>query len=66
MRPFSLGCEYNSPVLYIRVERIPSTNIESTPKRARKNHLSLAGNFGLHGKTILPLCRAYGNSGDVF
>ena len=54
MRPLSPGRQYNSPVLYIGVQRIPGTNIESATKPARKNDLSLSRNFGLHGKTILP------------
>jgi hypothetical protein len=55
MRPLVARRQHNSPILYIGVQRITCPNIESAAKRAWKNDLSLRGNFGLHGKTILPL-----------
>jgi hypothetical protein len=54
MSPFLARCQYNTPILYIGVQRIACTDIEAAPKWPRKNDLSLRGNFGLHGKTILP------------
>jgi hypothetical protein len=47
--------KHNSPILDIGVQRITCPNIKPAAKRAWKNHLSLGGNLGLHGKTILPL-----------
>src|SRR5258708_26825199 len=57
MSPFLARRQYNTPILYVGVERIACTNIEAAPKRPWKNDLSLGGNFGLHGKTILPPSR---------
>jgi hypothetical protein len=56
MSPFLARRQYNTPILYIDVQRIAGTDIEAAPKWPRKNDLSLRGNFGLHGKTILPSC----------
>jgi hypothetical protein len=53
VRAFLARRQYNSPTLYIDVQRIAGTNIESTPKRPWKDDLSLGRYFGLHGKTIL-------------
>jgi len=53
MSPFLARRQYNTPILYIGVQRIASTDIEAAPEWPRKNDLSLRGNFGLHGKTIL-------------
>ena len=53
MSPFLARRQYNTPILYIGVQRMTCTNIEATPKRPWKNDLSLRGNFGLHGKTVL-------------
>ena len=52
----------NSPILYIGVQWITWSNIESAAKRFRKNDLSLRRYFGLHGKTILPI---FSNSSQV-
>ncbi len=57
MSPFLARRQYNTPTLYVGVQRIACTNIEAAPKRPWKNDLSLRGNFGLHGKTILPPSR---------
>src|SRR5258708_24891964 len=57
MSPFLARRQYNTPILYVGVQRIACTNIEAASKRPGKNDLSLRGNFGLHGKTILPLSR---------
>jgi hypothetical protein len=57
MSPFLARRQYNTPILYVGVQRIACTNIEAAPKRPWKNDLSLRGNFGLHGKTILPPSR---------
>jgi hypothetical protein len=58
MSPFLARRQYNTPILYIAVQRIACTDIEAAPKWPGKNDLSLRGNFGLHGKTILPSSRA--------
>jgi hypothetical protein len=57
MSPFLVRRQYDTPILYVDVQWIACTNIEAAPKRPWKNDLSLGGNFGLHGKTILPLSR---------
>jgi hypothetical protein len=62
MSPFFARRQYNTPILYIGVQRIACTDIEAAPKWARKNDLSLRGNFGLHGKTILPSSRRFRNT----
>src|SRR5882724_425474 len=54
MRPFLARRQHNSSVLYIGVQGITCPNIESAAKRAWKNDLPFRGNFGLHGKTVLP------------
>jgi|SRR5580700_12213274 hypothetical protein len=61
MSPFFARRQYNTPILYIGVQRIASTDIEAAPEWPRKNDLSLRGNFGLHGKTILPSSRRFRN-----
>jgi hypothetical protein len=53
MSPFLARRQYNTPILYIGVQLIACTDIEAAPKRPWKNDLSLRGNLGLHGKTIL-------------
>jgi hypothetical protein len=60
MGALSLRRQDNSPVLNIRFQRIPGTNIEPATKRTGKNDLPLSGNFGLHGKTILPMLKLVG------
>jgi len=62
MSPFLARRQYNAPILYIGVQRIACTDIEAAPKWPRKNDLSLRGNFGLHGKTILPPWRRFRNT----
>jgi hypothetical protein len=62
MSPFLARRQYNTPILYIDVQRIACTDIEATAKRPWKNDLSLCGNFGLHGKTILPSGRRFRNT----
>src|ERR1700676_5670839 len=57
MSPFLARRQYNTPILYVGVQRIACTNIEAAPKRPWKNDLSLRGNLSLHGKTILPPSR---------
>jgi hypothetical protein len=57
MGAFLARSQHNSSILYVGVQGIACTNIEAAPKRPWKNDLSLRGNFGLHGKTILPLSR---------
>jgi hypothetical protein len=54
MGTFLARRQHNSPILYIGVQGITWTNIESAAKRPWKNDLSLGRYFGLHGKTILP------------
>jgi len=54
MGAFLARRQYNSPILYVRVQWIARADIEAAAKRPWKNDLSLCGNFGLHGKTILP------------
>jgi len=53
MRAFLARSEHDSPILYIRVQRIAWADIEAAAKRPWENDLSLCGNLGLHGKTIL-------------
>ena len=55
MNPSPARRQYNTPVLYIGIQRITWPNIELPAERPWKNDLPLGGNFGLHGKTILPL-----------
>jgi hypothetical protein len=62
MSPFLARRQYNTPILYIGVQRIACTDIEAAPKRPRKNDLSLRGDCGLHGKTILPSWRRFRNT----
>src|ERR1700675_2362672 len=62
MSPFLARRQYNTPILYIGVQRIACTDIEAAPKRPRKHDLSLRGDFGLHGKTILPSWRRFRNT----
>ena len=62
MSAFLARRQYNTPILYIGVQEIACTDIEAAPKWPRKNDLSLRGNFGLHGKTILPSRRRFRNS----
>jgi hypothetical protein len=62
MSPFLARRQYNTPILYIGVQRIACTDIEAAPKWPWKNDLSLRGNFGLHGKTILPSSRRFRNT----
>jgi hypothetical protein len=62
MSPFLARRQYNTPILYIGVQRIACTDIEAAPKWSWKNDLSLRGNFGLHGKTILPSSRRFRNT----
>ena len=62
MSAFLARRQYNTPILYIGVQRIACTDIEAAPKWPRKNDLSLRGDFGLHGKTILPSCGRFRNS----
>jgi hypothetical protein len=59
MSPFLARRQYNTPILYIGVQRIARTDIEAASKWPWKNDLSLRGNFGLHGKTILPPSRRF-------
>ena len=54
MSPFLARRQYNTPILYISVQRITWPNIESAAKRPGENDLPLGRYFGLHGKTILP------------
>ena len=54
--------QYDTPILYIGVQRIACTDIEAAPKWTWKNDLSLRGNFGLHGKTILPSSHRHRNT----
>jgi hypothetical protein len=61
MSPFLARRQYNTPILYIGVQRIACTDIEAAAKWPWKNDLSLRGNFGLHGKTILPSSRRFRN-----
>jgi hypothetical protein len=50
--------QHNSSTLYLCVPWIAWADIEASAKRSWKNNLYLCGNFGLHGKTILPhFCR---------
>src|SRR5258708_9074066 len=65
MRAFLARSQHNSPILYIRVQWIAWADIEAAAKRPRKNDLSLCGNFGLHGKTILPCFLSLGNHESV-
>jgi len=53
--------QHNAPILYIGVQRVARADIKAAAKRSRKNHLSLRGNLGLHGKTILPPFGLLGN-----
>jgi hypothetical protein len=53
MSPFLARRQYNTPILYIGVQLIACTDIEAASKRPWENDLSLRGNLGLHGKTIL-------------
>jgi hypothetical protein len=62
MSPFLARRQYNTPILYIGVQRIACTDIEAPPKWPWKNDLSFRGNFGLHGKTILPSSRQFRNT----
>jgi len=62
MSPFLARRQYNTPILYIGVQRIACTDIEAAAKWPWKNDLSLRGNFGLHGKTILPSSRRFRNT----
>ncbi len=61
MRAFLSRSEHDSSILYVRVQRIAWANIEAAAKRTWKNDLSLGGNLGLHGKTILLQCASLGN-----
>ena len=61
MGAFLARRQYNSPILYIRVQWIARADIEAAAQWAWKNDLSLRGNFGLHGKTILPRFSSLGN-----
>jgi hypothetical protein len=62
MSPFLARRQYNTPILYIGVQRIACTDIEAAAKWPWKNDLSLRGNFGLHGKIILPSSRRFPNT----
>src|SRR5437588_12956371 len=61
MSPFLARRQYNLSILYIGIQRVACTNIESAAKRSWKNNLPLGGNFRLHGKTILPPLLSLGN-----
>jgi hypothetical protein len=62
MSPFLARRQHDSPIFYIGVQRITCTNIQAAPKRPWKNDLSLRGNLGVHGKTILPKTRQFRNT----
>ena len=62
MSAFLARRQYDTPILYIGVQRIACTDIEAAPKWPRKHDLSLSGDFGLHGKTILPSWRRFHNA----
>jgi hypothetical protein len=62
MSPFLARRQYNTPILYIGVQRIACRDIEAAAKWPWKNDSSLGGNFGLHGKTILPPSRRFRNT----
>jgi len=62
MGAFLARRQYNSPILYIRVQWIARADIEAAAKRPWKNDLSLRGNFSLHGKKILPNFLSFCNS----
>jgi hypothetical protein len=66
MSAFLARRQYNTPILYIGVQRIACTDIEAAPKWPRKNDLSLRGDFGLHGKTILPSWRRFRNASSSY
>jgi hypothetical protein len=50
--------EDDATVFYVGVERVTGADIEATAERAGKNNLAFGGDFGLHGKTILPYFRS--------
>ena len=62
METFLARRQHNSSILYIGIERIACTDIETTTKRTGENDLSLRGNLGLHSKIILPSWACLGNS----
>jgi hypothetical protein len=61
MGAFLARSQHNSSILYICVQWIARANIEAAAKRPWKHDLSLRGNFGLHGKTILLCFSSLGN-----
>jgi hypothetical protein len=65
MRAFLARRQHNSPILDIRVQWIARADIEAAAKRPWKNDLSLRGNFGLHGKTILPRIWSFRNRSEL-
>ena len=65
MRAFFARSQHDSSILYICVQRIAWPDIEAAAKRPWKNDLSLRGNFGLHGKTILRCFSFFGNRESV-
>src|SRR6516225_3152650 len=50
-----LRCQNNTSGFDVGVEGVTGANAEPVANRSRKNDLTLAGNLGLHSKTILPL-----------
>ena len=65
MGAFLARSQHNSSILYICVQWIAWADIEAAAKRPWKNDLSLRGNFGLHGKTILLCFSSLGNRESV-
>jgi hypothetical protein len=62
MRTLTPRRQYNTAIFYIGVQRISGANIQTTAEGPGKYDLSFGGNSGLHGKTILPLSKPYGNA----
>ena len=57
MQALLAGGKDDAAVFYVGVERVAGAEIEATAERAGKNDLVFGGDFGLHGKTILPYFR---------
>src|SRR5258708_14982682 len=55
MRALLTWCQQNTSALDIGVQWVGGTNVQAAAKGPGKNDLSLSGDFGLHGKTILPM-----------
>jgi hypothetical protein len=60
-----MGSQKYAPALDVDIKRIAGANAKFAAEGLRKNDLTLGGNLGLHGKTILPSFLACRNQRQV-